>query len=65
MTRKTGARGLRSIVERALLETMYRLPELPQIKKVVVTAEVIEGKRSPLLLTEDGKEYAIAADSTC
>ena len=63
MTRKTGARGLRSIVERALLETMYLLPGLPQVKKVIVTAEVIDGKRPPLLLTEDGKEYDIASGS--
>ena len=63
MTRKTGARGLRSIVERALLETMYLLPGLPQVKKVIVTAEVIDGKRPPVLLTEDGKEYDIASGS--
>ena len=57
MTRKTGARGLRSIVERALLETMYRLPNLPQVKKAVITAEVIENNRQPILLLADGKEY--------
>ena len=57
MTRKTGARGLRSIVERALLETMYRLPNLPQVKKAVITAEVIENNRQPVLLLDDGKEY--------
>ena len=57
MTRKTGARGLRSIVERALLETMYRLPNLPQVKKAVITAEVIENNRQPVLLLADGKEY--------
>ena len=57
LERKTGARGLRSIVERALLETMYRLPNLPQVKKAVITAEVIENNRQPVLLLADGKEY--------
>ncbi|MDO4878527.1 MAG: ATP-dependent Clp protease ATP-binding subunit ClpX [Neisseria sp.] len=58
MTRKTGARGLRSIVERALLHTMYRLPDLPQVKKVVITADVIERDAAPKLLLADGGEYA-------
>ena len=42
---------------------MYLLPGLPQSKKVIVTAEVIDGKRPPVLLTEDGKEYDIASGS--
>jgi len=45
MERKTGARGLRSIVENALLETMYELPSMKDAKTVMVDAEVInEGK---------------------
>ena len=45
MERKTGARGLRSIVENALLETMYELPSMENAKTVLVDAEVInEGK---------------------
>ena len=45
MERKTGARGLRSIVENALLETMYELPSMENAKTVMVDAEVInEGK---------------------
>ncbi|WP_312266967.1 ATP-dependent Clp protease ATP-binding subunit ClpX, partial [Neisseria sp.] len=48
MARKTGARGLRSIVEQSLLETMYLLPSLKEVKKVVVTAEVIDGGKQPL-----------------
>lgn len=54
MARKTGARGLRSIVEQSLLETMYLLPSLKEVKKVVVTAEVIDGGKQPLMLREDG-----------
>ena len=57
MTRKTGARGLRSIVERALLQTMYRLPDLPQVKKVVITADVINRDAQPKLFLADGAEY--------
>ena len=45
MERKTGARGLRSIVENALLETMYELPSMKDAKTVMVDADVInEGK---------------------
>ncbi|OSI23947.1 ATP-dependent Clp protease ATP-binding subunit ClpX [Neisseria dumasiana] len=57
MERKTGARGLRSIVERCLLETMYILPGLKEVKKVVVNENVIEKGSKPKLLLSDGKEY--------
>ena len=61
MTRKTGARGLRSIVERALLETMYALPDLADVAKVVITRDVIENQHAPLLYRADGSvlEYAL------
>lgn len=59
MSRKTGARGLRSIVERALLETMYRLPDVKgEIKTVVIDEAVIDQQQQPKLLREDGSEYA-------
>ena len=61
MARKTGARGLRSIVEQSLLETMYLLPSLKEVKKVVVTAEVIDGGKQPLMLREDGTEFIPSA----
>ena len=57
MERKTGARGLRSIVERALLETMYVLPNLKDVKKVVITADVIDKNQQPILLQVDGQVY--------
>ena len=57
MVRKTGARGLRSIVERALLETMYVLPNLEDVKKVVITADVIDKNQQPILLQADGQVY--------
>ncbi len=49
--RKTGARGLRSIVEQALQETMFHLPDQP-VKKVTVTAEVIDQGAAPLTVKE-------------
>lgn len=57
MERKTGARGLRSIVERCLLDTMYMLPDLQDVKKVVVNENVIEKGEAPKLLKADGSEY--------
>ncbi len=60
MQRKTGARGLRSIVERALLDTMFRLPDIKdQVKTVVVDEAVIDENRPPKLLTADGQEYQL------
>ena len=62
MLRKTGARGLRSIVERALLETMFRLPDIKgQVKTVVIDESVIDEGRQPKLLTAEGKEYPLPA----
>lgn len=57
MARKTGARGLRSIVERALLETMYALPGQTQINKVVVNQNVIDEGAPPTMLLADGSAY--------
>jgi len=48
LARKTGARGLRSILEQALLETMFDLPSLENLEKVVVDAGVIDGGSEPL-----------------
>ena len=51
--RKTGARGLRSIMEQLLLDTMYDLPSLKNVEKVVINKSVIQGKKSPLLVYQD------------
>ena len=50
MARKTGARGLRSIVEAALLDTMYDLPSMEDVEKVVIDESVIGGQSKPLLI---------------
>jgi ATP-dependent Clp protease ATP-binding subunit ClpX len=51
--RKTGARGLRSIMESVLLETMYKIPSEKNVKKVVIDASVINGESEPLLMYEN------------
>lgn len=53
MDRKTGARGLRSILEKALLETMFELPSLRNVSKVSVDSSVIEEEARPLYVYED------------
>ena len=50
MARKTGARGLRTILERALLDTMYELPALENVHKVVVDDKVIRGESRPYIV---------------
>jgi ATP-dependent Clp protease ATP-binding subunit ClpX len=52
--RKTGARGLRSIIEGMMLDVMYELPSRDDIEKCVITKETVEGKERPTLLLNDG-----------
>jgi ATP-dependent Clp protease ATP-binding subunit ClpX len=58
LLRKTGARGLRSIMEHALLDIMFELPSLKDVAKVVVDEEVIKGKTKPLLIYADQPRVA-------
>jgi endopeptidase Clp ATP-binding regulatory subunit (clpX) len=51
--RKTGARGLRSIMEAILLNTMYELPTMQGVQEVVITADVVEGRAQPLYTYSD------------
>ncbi len=60
MERKTGARGLRTIVENVLLNTMYELPSADNISKVVVDGGVILGESEPILVYETEKKKAAA-----
>jgi len=48
--RKTGARGLRSIIEEALLQTMFDLPSMENVEEVIVNKEVITGTSAPLII---------------
>ena len=51
MDRKTGARGLRSIMEHVLLDTMYELPSMEEVRKVIVD-ESVKGESDPILIYE-------------
>lgn len=53
LERKTGARGLRTIVENVLLDTMYELPSMDDIRKVTVDAAVVENQTQPYMEFED------------
>jgi ATP-dependent Clp protease ATP-binding subunit ClpX len=56
--RKTGARGLRSIVEAILLDTMFELPDLNDVVEIVVDKDVIEGRKAPVRVYADKKAEA-------
>ena len=56
--RKTGARGLRSIMETVLLDSMYRIPSLDKVSKVIIDAAVIDGESEPLLLYENVEQQS-------
>ena len=56
--RKTGARGLRSILERALLQTMFELPSMEHVTRVTVDSNVIEDGAQPLFMYEDEQRNA-------
>ena len=58
MIRKTGARGLRSIVEGVLLDTMYELPSMENATKVVVDETVIKGESKPIVIYETPQDKA-------
>ncbi|MEW6645637.1 MAG: ATP-dependent Clp protease ATP-binding subunit ClpX [Pseudomonadota bacterium] len=62
MERKTGARGLRSILESILLDVMYDLPSLENVSKAVIDEGVIKGEAEPLLLYEGGDRPAAASE---
>ena len=58
LARKTGARGLRSILETVLLDTMYELPTLENVSKVVVDEQMISADGKPLLIYSDQHKVA-------
>jgi len=64
MERKTGARGLRSILESVLLDTMYNIPSQENVSKVVIDASVIAGDSEPLIVYEKTSEPKAAADDS-
>ena len=63
MERKTGARGLRTILENILLETMYELPSLEGVSKVVIDEAVVEGNNQPYLVYEGGESQKLTQEN--
>ena len=59
MERKTGARGLRTILEKVLLDTMYDLPSMDDVSKVVLDDAVIKGETDPLIIFDGGDQKKI------
>jgi ATP-dependent Clp protease ATP-binding subunit ClpX len=62
MARKTGARGLRTILESTLLNSMYELPSLENVSKVVVDESVIDGESEPFILYENVPDKAASGE---
>ncbi|MGA2110282.1 MAG: ATP-dependent Clp protease ATP-binding subunit ClpX [Syntrophorhabdales bacterium] len=58
MKKKTGARGLRSIMEKVMLDVMYELPSIANVKECVVSEEVINNHEKPILIYEEEAEIA-------
>lgn len=63
MERKTGARGLRSIIENVLLDTMFDLPSMDNVSKVVIDESVIAGENSPILIYEEKNADLASGDN--
>jgi ATP-dependent Clp protease ATP-binding subunit ClpX len=62
MERKTGARGLRTIMEKVLLDTMYDLPSMDDVSKVVIDESVINGENAPYIIFDGGDQQLAASD---
>ena len=61
--RKTGARGLRSIIENIMLDMMYELPSRDDIVKCIITKETVTEKAQPKLILKDGTELKDLKDN--
>ena len=59
--RKTGARGLRSIMETVLLDSMYKIPSMDKVSKVIIDSAVIEGESEPLLMYANVEQQSKSA----
>jgi ATP-dependent Clp protease ATP-binding subunit ClpX len=63
MARKTGARGLRTILENVLLESMYDLPSMENVSKIVVDEAVINGEAAPYVIYDGNQQQRAGAES--
>ena len=62
MERKTGARGLRTIMEQVLLDTMYELPSMESVSKVVIDESTVKGETKPYVIYEHNERRAASSD---
>jgi ATP-dependent Clp protease ATP-binding subunit ClpX len=60
LKQKTGARGLRTIIEEVLLDVMYEIPSQESVRKCIINRDVIDGSRPPVLLTRSDRPYEAA-----
>jgi ATP-dependent Clp protease ATP-binding subunit ClpX len=60
--KKTGARGLRSILEKALLDVMYELPSLSNVSKVIIDEAAIHGETKPIIIYESHDQQQSVAE---
>ena len=60
--RKSGARGLRAIMEEKLLELMYDIPDKKEVAEIIIDGDVIDGKKTPILVYKEAKKYAVGAE---
>jgi ATP-dependent Clp protease ATP-binding subunit ClpX len=58
MKHETGARGLRTIIERTLLDVMYEVPSLPNVRRCVINADTVRGQAPPVLFNRSGRTIA-------
>jgi ATP-dependent Clp protease ATP-binding subunit ClpX len=63
LDRKTGARGLRSIMENALLDVMFDVPSLEDVSKIIIDDRVINGDATPLLVFQDNEERRLSTSA--
>jgi len=64
LKQRTGARGLRSIIEDILLDVMYEIPSRADVKKVIINADVITAHNKPLLVTRSERATAYSEDES-
>jgi len=64
LKRKTGARGLRTVIEETLMDVMYMIPSMTDVRKCVITEETVRSKRQPLLLTGNGQPAQMPEQKT-
>ena len=64
MKQRTGARGLRTIIEDVLLDVMYDIPSRADVKKVIINGDVIASHNKPMLVTRSDRTTAYSEDES-